>query len=89
MDHSDIIKKCSHFFKFEDFILAEEEVLYCGPSHGIELFPKSAQLYSNRTAVRLKTRDFCGYLEDFEKTPDLILPEGDANKELWYFIVLK
>ena len=48
-DHSEIIKKCSLFFKVEDFA-SSEEVLNCG----IELFPKSAQLYSNITAVRLK-----------------------------------
>ena len=75
MDHSEIIKKCSHFFKVEDFASAEE-VLNCG----IELFPKSAQLYSNRTAVRLKKKDYFGSLEDSEKALDLMLPEVDANK---------
>ena len=44
------------------------------------MFPKSAKLYSNRTVVRLKTRDYFGSLEDSEKTLDLILPEVDANK---------
>ena len=47
---------------------------------GIALFPKSAQLFGIRTAVRLKTRDYFGSLEDSEKALDLMLPEVDANK---------
>ena len=75
MDHSEIVKKCSHFFKVDDFESAEE-VLNCG----IELFPKSSQLFSNRAAVRLKTGNLFGSLEDSEKALDLLLPEVEKNK---------
>ena len=74
MDHSDIIKKFCHFFKVEDFS-SGEELLNCG----IELFPNSAQLNSNRMAVRLTTRDYFGSLEDSEKALDLMLPEAEIR----------
>ena len=75
MDHTDILEKASHFFRVEDYASAEE-ILTCG----IDIFPNSAKLYNNRTAVRLKTGNLIGCLEDSEKALDLMLPEVDANK---------
>ena len=76
MDHDEILQKCSHFFKLGDFQSAEEML-----SHGIELFPKSSQLYCNRVAVRLKCGKYLDSLLDSEKALDLLMPEVESNKK--------
>ena len=76
MDHDEILQKCGHFFKLGDFQSAEEML-----SHGIELFPKSSQLYCNRVAVRLKCGKYLDSLLDSEKALDLLMPEVESNKK--------
>ena len=75
MDHDEILEKCSHFFKLGDFQSAEEIL-----SHGVELFPKSCQLVTNRVAVRLKSGKYLEALLDSERALDLLTPEVEDNK---------
>ena len=76
MDHDEILKKCSHFFKLGDF-QSSDEIL----SHGIELFPSSSQLYCNRVAVRLKLHKYLEALLDSERALDLLMPEVEDNRK--------
>ena len=76
MDHDEILQKCGHFFKLGDFQSAEEML-----NHGIELFPKSSQLYCNRVAVRLKCGKYLDSLLDSERALDLLVPEVESNKK--------
>ena len=76
MDHEDVVNKCQKFFKLGDMDSAEEIL-----NHGIELFPKSAQLLNNRIAVRLKLEKYFEALCDSQHALDLMIPEVEANRK--------
>ena len=76
MDHDEVVKKCQKFFKLGDMDSAEEIL-----NHGIELFPKSAQLLNNRIAVRLKLEKYLEALGDSQHALDLMIPEVEANRK--------
>ena len=76
MDHDEVVSKCQQFFKLGDMESAEEIL-----NHGIELFPKSAQLLNNRVAVRLKLEKYFEALSDSQQALDLMIPEVEANRK--------
>ena len=76
MDHDEVVKKCQKFFKLGDMDSAEEIL-----NHGIELFPKSAQLLNYRIAVRLKMEKYFEALSDSQHALDLMIPEVEANRK--------
>ena len=76
MDHDEVVQKCQKFFKLGDMDSAEEIL-----NHGIELFPKSAQLLNNRIAVRLKLEKYLEALGDSQHALDLMIPEVEANRK--------